>query len=170
MPYSSRESDAFVIDFVWRNQIFNVLDVGAGAGKYYDLLGPHLACIDGIEVWEPYIHQFNLRDKYDNLYFGDARALVSTMTEGRYDMVLFGDVLEHMPKEDALTLWQESARVATWGLISVPIIHFPQGAEYGNPYEVHVQDHLHPEDIRRDYGPFEREAIYEVTGVFIKRF
>ena len=171
MPYSSRESDAFVIDFVWRNQIHSVLDVGAGAGKYFDILGPHVARIDGIEVWEPYVSEFNLHDKYDTLYVGDAREVMALdILDGSYDMVVFGDVLEHMPKEDALTLWQESARVATWGLISVPIIHFPQGAEYGNPYEVHVQDHLHPEDIRRDYGPFEREAIYEVTGAFIKRF
>jgi hypothetical protein len=69
-----------------------------------------------------------------------------------------------------MAMWQEASRIAHWGLISVPIIHYPQGAEYGNPYEVHVQDHLHPEDLRRDYGPFTYEVEYEITGTFIKKF
>ena len=171
MPGSVRENDDFVIDFVRKNRINFVLDVGAGKGTYFELLDAQVnGDIDGIEVWQPYIDQYDLHEKYDKLYVGDARSIVELIPSGKYDLIIFGDILEHMPKEDALTLWEESARVAKWGLISVPIIHYPQGAEFGNPYEVHVQDHLHPEDIRRDYGPFETEAIYEITGTFVKRF
>ena len=171
MPGSARENDDFVIDFVRKNKINFVLDVGAGKGTYFELLDAQVnGDIDGIEVWQPYIDQYDLHEKYDKLYVGDARSIVELIPAGKYDLIIFGDILEHMSKEDALTLWEESARVAKWGLISVPIIHYPQGAEYGNPYEVHVQDHLHPEDIRRDYGPFDAEAIYEITGTFVKRF
>jgi predicted TPR repeat methyltransferase len=170
MPGSIRENDDFVVKFVQDKGIDSVLDVGAGKGTYYNLLATYVAVIDGIEIWKPYVDQFDLVNKYDILYVGDARKVLTHIADKTYDFIVFGDILEHMSKEDSLTLWQESARVARWGLISVPIVHYPQGAEFGNPYEVHVQDHLHPEDIRRDYGPFETEAIYEITGTFVKRF
>ena len=53
-------------------------------------------------------------------------------------------------------------------MLSVPIIHFPQGELWNNPYEVHQQEHLHPEDLERDYGPFVARLEYQITGTFIK--
>lgn len=170
MPGSVRENDGFVRSLVTQNGIRSVLDVGAGRGTYFDILGPLVRTIDGIEVWQPYIDEFGLHSKYSTLFVGDAREVISKIGDKVYDLVVFGDVLEHMSREDALTIWSEAARIARWGLISVPIIHYPQGAEFGNPYEVHVQDHLHPEDLRDDYGPFEVEAVYSITGTFVKRF
>jgi hypothetical protein len=84
--------------------------------------------------------------------------------------VIFGDVLEHMSEEDSLAVWADAKHYAKAGLISVPVIHYPQGAEYGNPYEVHVQEHLTPDHLSKTYGPFDDEAVYEITGTFIKRF
>ena len=169
MPGSARENDNFVLDFVQKNNIKTVLDIGCGKGTYYDLLSGEVTAIDGVEVWQPYIEEFNLRSKYRFLIEKDVRELKPLDVSG-YDMVVFGDVLEHMSLEDARNVWEWASWVAQYGLISVPIIHYPQGAEFGNPYEVHVQDHLHPEDIRREFGPFETEALYEITGTFIKRF
>lgn len=168
MPYSARENDADVVQFVKDHNIKWVLDIGAGSGTYGHLLAPLVERIEAVEVWEPYIDQFNLR----SLYYRVSNVDVREITEeefGNFDLVVFGDILEHMSKEEALAVW-ERASEAKYGLISVPIIHYPQGVEFGNPYEVHVQEHMHPEDIRRDYGPFVFDKEYEVTGTFIKEF
>ena len=169
MPGSVRENDSLVLEFVSDNGIRRVLDIGAGQGTYSDLLRRHVQTIDAIEVWRPYIDEFNLNAKYDTLIEADARSAIKEVSKD-YDLVIFGDVLEHMPKQDSLQLWYDASMVSTWGLISVPIIHYPQGAEFGNPYEVHHQEHLHPEDIERDYGPFDVSKVYNITGTFIKRF
>lgn len=169
MPGSARENDADVIAFVEDHDIASVLDIGAGKGTYGSLLKPYVGVIDAVEVWEPYINEFNLRYVYDDILLADVRDLVEDDFLD-YDLVVFGDVLEHMSREDSLAVWSKAASMARYGLISVPIIHYPQGPEFGNPYEVHVQEHLHPEDIRKDYGPFIFEREYEITGTFIKEF
>jgi predicted TPR repeat methyltransferase len=170
MPGSVRENDDFVRTFVLMYGVRYALDVGAGKGTYADLLKPLGVEMVGIEVWQPYIEEFDLHNKYDGLREGDARRELKTIEDKRFDLVIFGDIMEHMTKEQSLDMWAEAERIARWGLISVPVIHYPQGAEFGNPYEVHVQEHLHPEDVRADYGPFDLEAVYNITGTFIKRF
>lgn len=173
MPGSVRENDTFVREFAHTHKIGSVLDIGVGQGTYYDLLKDLVPVIEGVEVWTPYIVQYDLDLKYKPLYRGDARAVLFDMpTLGgfNYDLVVFGDVLEHMTEDEALTCWRQASKISQWGLISVPIIHYPQGAEGGNPYEVHVQDHLTPEKVREVFGPFDYEAVYNITGTFIKRF
>lgn len=169
MPGSVRENDADVIAFVADNGIKRVLDVGAGGGTYSDLLRGYVEQIDAVEIWRPYIDEFKITDKYSNVYEIDARDMSSADFNG-YDLIIFGDVMEHMSEQDSLTVWRESGRMAAWGLISVPIIHYPQGAEFGNPYEVHVQEHLHPERVRELFGPFDYEWVYSITGTFVRRF
>lgn len=172
MPGSIRENDQFVREFVANNNIQNVLDVGVGQGTYSDLIRNQVTAIDGIEVWEPYVEQFDLVSKYDALYVADARSKLKEFV-GPYkvfDLVIFGDVLEHMTEDEAKNLWDVAGMISRWGLISVPIVHYPQGAEGGNPYEVHVQEHLTPEHIRAKFGPFIKEALYPWTGTFIREF
>lgn len=168
MPYSARENDADVLQFVRDNDIKWVLDIGAGSGTYGHLLRSHVERIEAVEVWEPYIKNFNLENIYYRVSNVDVRE-ISEEEFGNFDLVIFGDILEHLSREDSMQVW-ERASEAKYGLISVPIVHYPQGAEFGNPYEVHVQEHMHPEDIRRDYGPFVFDKEYEVTGTFIKEF
>ena len=40
-----------------------ILDVGCGQGDYADLLGEHFGKFDAVEIWEPYIEQFNLKER-----------------------------------------------------------------------------------------------------------
>ena len=114
-----------------------ILDVGTGRGLLIDYLynGFVAADVDGIEVWEPYIQEFNLRGKYNNLFVMDCREFTQWLN---YDVVMFGDVLEHMPKEDAVQIW--NAAEGTHRYISIPTVYCPQGHEHGNPYEAHVTD------------------------------
>ena len=169
MPSSMNENKPYALDIITRViKPRHILDVGCGMGTYYDLLKPHLpdVAIDGVEIWEPYISQYKLDEKYDYLYFDDARQ-IGFMP---YDLVIFGDVLEHMTNEDALSVWDIARRSAGWGMISLPIVHYPQGAEFGNPYEEHVQDHINVDDLERDFGPFDYKETFRMTGTFFKRF
>jgi predicted TPR repeat methyltransferase len=171
MPESIRENDADVIAFVEENNVRTVLDIGAGKGTYGTLLRPYTERIDAIEIWEPYVEEFGLRKIYDTVVIDDFRNWPDyALTGHKWDLIVFGDVLEHMSAEESRKVWTHASHMAKFGLISVPIIHYPQGAEFGNPYEVHVQDHLHPEEIKRDYGPFVFAKDYEVTGTYIKDF
>lgn len=170
MPYSAGENREYVRDFVSSKKIKNVLDIGPGSGTYSEMLADLVREIDCVEIWTPYIDTFDLHSKYRSVYNIDARVFLSLDTSLTYDLVIFGDVLEHMTQQQALTCWSDAARIATWGMISVPIVHYPQGEHLGNPHEAHVQEHITPESVREVYGPIDYEAVYDVTGTFIKRF
>jgi 2-polyprenyl-3-methyl-5-hydroxy-6-metoxy-1,4-benzoquinol methylase len=174
MPFSDEANREFVKQFVADNGIRSVLDIGAGSGTYSDLLRDQLQYIDGIEIWEPYVREFDLPSKYNLFAVADARDkfrdfYMYDLNVKPYDLVIFGDVMEHMSEEDAVEMWTLANRVGNWKMISSPIIHYPQGAEHGNPYEAHVQDNLTAEKIRELFGPFEFEEVYAVTGTFIAR-
>ena len=119
-----------------------VLDVGAGAGMYallFQKMVPaedHPFQIDAIEVWEPYIKDFELEKLYNTVYQEDTR----NHTDWNYDLVIFGDVLEHMDKDEARTIWSQVSQQAKYALISMPIGHNHQDAYNGNPYEEHVTE------------------------------
>lgn len=108
MPGSARENDKFVQDFIEKQKqtspVYTVLDVGAGKGTYSQILREHVDVIEGIEVWEPYIEEFDLENQYDIIYRGDARTELLKMRNGWYDLIVFGDILEHMTKNESLAL------------------------------------------------------------------
>ena len=169
MPGSVRENDIFVREFVKTHGIYKVLDVGAGSGTYARLLADFDLAMDAIEVWQPYITEYNLNMWYRDVHKVDVRetGLLKSFSK-TYDLIIFGDVLEHMSEEDSVRVWREAAG-ARWLLASVPIIHYPQGAEFGNPYEVHHQEHLTEERMNDLFGPFEYTELYDITGTFVRR-
>jgi 2-polyprenyl-3-methyl-5-hydroxy-6-metoxy-1,4-benzoquinol methylase len=125
--------------------IESVLDIGAGEGTYSDLLHPVLCnnCLfAAVEVWGPYVSEFNLDKKYEQVIVGDARFLEENVFS-YYNLIILGDVLEHMPHRDAKYLLEKifsSAGGDKIILISVPMLHLEQGAVNGNPYEIHKMD------------------------------
>lgn len=171
MPGSVRENTQDVIEFIKTHEITSILDVGAGCGTYGKIVRENIQSeieLDAVEIWPEYVEIFNLKYLYNNVYQQDARDISAHEFAG-YDLVIFGDVLEHMSRFDSLKVWERASN-ARYGMISVPIVHYPQGALWNNPYEVHIQEHLHPEDLIQDYGPFILDKQYEVTGTFIKEF
>jgi hypothetical protein len=127
-----------------------ILDVGAGSGLLADYLAKEDFGyrLDAIEVWLPYVNEFNLREKYNTVFTMDAREF-SQWSD--YDLVMFGDVLEHMPKQEAIDLW-DSAIGARYRMLSIPTVHCPQGEEHGNPYEVHVKDDWTHEEVLSSFS------------------
>lgn len=147
MPFSDAEGKDVILGWVKKiNPQTSILDVGAGAGTYSDLLRKHVSVdmFDAMEVWEPYIKAYNLDKKYDYVWNYDVRTVGyhDSMIYGAWDIVIFGDVLEHMTKDEAkkVILNFANADGSDNIIISFPILHLEQGPYEGNPYETHV-DH-----------------------------
>jgi predicted TPR repeat methyltransferase len=170
MPHSLRENDEVVVDFARWKRVETVLDVGVGCGTYAHLLAPIGCTLDAIEVWRPYVQEYDLESLYRAVYVGDVRDMAkSNDWNHSYDLIIFGDVLEHMTMAEALAVWGWAAEVATWGMISVPTVHWPQaGTE--NPYEEHVQEHIDVTELTRVFGPFDEIHRFAQTATFIRRF
>ena len=116
----------------------HILDIGPGVGTYAKLLaGPAVSQLTGIEIFEPYVHTYRLKQYYDEIIIGDAREV--DLPE--CDVVILGDVAEHMSAEDALALWTRASAAARRAVyLSIPIVHYPQHEIEGNPHEHHVVD------------------------------
>lgn len=121
-----------------RHGPLEVLDVGPGVGTYAKLLaGPDVRRLVGLEVWEPYLATYSLDQFYDELIVGDVR----TTPLPEVDVVILGDVLEHMSRDDALAVWDRATAAARHAVyLSLPIVHYPQDEIEGNPFEVHVEE------------------------------
>ena len=125
------------------------LDVGACDGKYSDLLRNYLI-IDCVEIYQPNIIEHNLREKYHRCIAGDIADLHYTW----YDLIIFGDVIEHMDVKKAQKVLRYANKRCTDMIIGVPYC-LSQGAIYGNPWEVHIQDDLTEELFRQRYKGYE---------------
>src|SRR5690242_4035508 len=79
--------------------IGSVVDVGAGSGGWRQFLGPWLpqSRWTAIEIHEPYVDRFMLGSHYHRVVTGDVRDMDPFPPA---DLVIFGDVLEHMPADD----------------------------------------------------------------------
>lgn len=138
MGCSSNEGKDWIrkkLSFV--KDVRTVLDVGPGAGLYNNLLHdlwPKALWI-GVEIWPPYITQYKLKDRYHILINADIRKLATI--EG-LDVVIFGDVLEHMTREEARYLYSRFLPATRYIVINIPIAFNPQGPVNGNENETHV--------------------------------
>ena len=169
MPYSDPANKPWTAEKIKEINPSTVLDVGAGAGVYLDIIREHVGhavVVVGLEVWEPNISKFNLDKRYDKVINDDVR----NVENFDYDLVIFGDVLEHMSEEDAVKLWNKVSKQAGAAIISIPIIHYHQDAHEGNPYEIHVEEDWNPERVRNAFSHIVELKEFEVTGVYVARF
>jgi hypothetical protein len=103
----------------------SVLDAGIGFGlfghllrQYFDLWEGRIQRaewrirIDGIEI-DARSNQPHARYLYNDVFVGDIRELVPVhASRSPYDVILFGDVLEHLPKDNAGRLLRKSIALA----------------------------------------------------------
>ena len=125
------------------------LDVGACDGKWSNLLRDYLI-MDGVEAFEPNIINHNLKDKYHKIYNKD----IANLHYRWYDLIIFGDVIEHMDVKKAQKVLKYANKRCTDLIIGVPW-QLKQDAIYGNPWEVHIQDDLTEELFRERYKGYE---------------
>ncbi|MBC7907609.1 MAG: class I SAM-dependent methyltransferase [Rhodospirillaceae bacterium] len=148
--------------------IHTVLDGGCGEGTYRTLLGPHLpgAKWIGIEVWQPYVDAFKLAERYDRLVVEDLRRAAFDKF-GPVDLAIFGDVLEHMTKSEAMDVVARASAVAPYVLISIPVVEYAQDETFGNPYEVHVKDDWDHYEVMRTFPGITAFFIHDHIGVYL---
>ena len=142
MPHSHPFGKEWAADLFAVAQPKRILDIGAGAGMWVDALrhrAPEPQHWIAVEVWEPYIEKYALASKYDEIINTDVRFI----TLPDIDLVIAGDVLEHIPEAEAVVLVERMKWHARHVLISVPVVHYEQGALEGNPHETHLWHPTH---------------------------
>lgn len=137
MPRSHPEGRDWAVERLKQSTAPVVYDVGCGEGTYSDLArGWTNALWVGVEVWEPYIDEFELDRKYDIVLNKD---LIHTrLPEPNVPFTLIaGDVLEHMPRHISTAFLNYAKDRATHILVSLPVVDYPQHG-HDNPYEDHL--------------------------------
>lgn len=155
MPHSDAQGKDVALS--WYREIAprEVIDVGAGSGTYAKLMRTDPEAEKSrtwlaIEAWQPYVEQFGLAQLYDLVVIKDARN--SKLGGLTADLVIFGDVLEHMTRQEARDLLAKARQVAGNIIVSIPVLHLDQDDVGGNPYERHVE-HWAFEDMRAELMP-----------------
>ena len=137
MPGSRSNGKHKIKEFVLKNNIKTILDIGSGGATYPKLLGKKYK-FTAVEIWEPYQVWFNYRDYYKEVIIGDA----SMIKLPEADCIIFGDVLEHMEKEKALKLLKKCLMVFEHVIVSIPVTEdgsiYPAAIHYNNPNEAHI--------------------------------
>lgn len=154
MSYSLRTGKAETLKWFQDNEstIKKIVDIGPGSGTYINLIKEENNCCSnahwvGVEIWKPYIEQYNLETRYDQILNQDIRN-VDWATLGPISAVIAGDVLEHITKEEAIALVDKILSVTDTLIVSIPIVHMPQDEHtYENPYEAHIKDDWSHEEV-----------------------
>jgi hypothetical protein len=138
MPYSSTAFKEEIKRHILSNipAHTKMLDVGPGAGTYGLLLGSYFS-MDGLEIYEPYVDKFKLNSIYNKIIIGNVLAFDFT----GYDYIIMGDILEHLPKYEAINLIGRINSAGKKCLIAVPYL-YEQGEYDGNVHEIHHQPDL----------------------------
>jgi predicted TPR repeat methyltransferase len=167
MGRSSKKGKPISFDWVNENKdnINSILDIGAGSGTYIKLLSK-IKSFDwtAVEAWEPYIDQFNLKKQYHTVFNVDIK---NFPWNKKYDLVIAGDILEHLSKEDAVKIVNLALDHSKFMLISIPIVHYPQGEINNNPYEIHIKDDWSHKEVLETFDNFiKKSSTDEEIGVY----
>lgn len=158
MGISSKQGKPETLKWITENKdnINSILDIGAGSGTYYKLLSTIKPFKwSAIEAWKSYIEEFNLEKMYDVVYNEDVRNFV---WKENYNLVIAGDILEHMNKADAEILVEKILNHTDTLIISIPITHMPQEAINENPFEFHVKDDWTHQEVQSTWGQFIKDC------------
>lgn len=167
MAWASHEGKAWAIARLrtLHPKPVHFLDVGAGAGSWMEAVKPWF--LDSkwlaIEAWEPCVKQFHLWERYKFVAQADARHAPFP----EVDVVILGDVLEHMNEADSIDVWNKARAAARMAVIaSSPIVHYPQGHVHGNPFQEHLQEDLTVEKFYANYEGITDHTKNAVVGTF----
>lgn len=159
---SALEGKKFIYDIIQKVKPVTGLDIGCGSGTYARLF-PEIEWT-GVEVWEPYVEKFVLNRLYEKFILADAREWEPTE---QYDIAIAGDVLEHMTQEEAVKVFNRLKACAKTVIVSIPVIHYPQDALGGNPYETHVVEDWDVNRVRSVFGEPDWYGVELPVGIFV---
>ena len=165
--YGKDEVMARVLRYLKAHRFYDlvrILDVGACDGKWSMLLAQTILegirddeddlpiiKVDGVEIFKP--NAAKILDLYDDFFVGDISHY--WYRHQYYDIVILGDVIEHMEVAAAQFVIDYACSNAKADVIVGVPYQYKQGPIYGNPWERHVQDDLTPELMARRYPRLE---------------
>jgi glycosyltransferase involved in cell wall biosynthesis len=152
-----------IIRKIYKGKKINILDVGAGSGLYGAMLKDISKRIDAVEIHNPYIKAFHLNEIYDNVYNVD---ICKFNLPIKYDLIIFGDVLEHIDYIEAKKLL-DSLKDIDQIIIAVPYL-YKQGIIRNNIYEIHKQEDLTKEIFLKRYPDYSYLLGNSEYGYFVK--
>ena len=139
MPYSYDTFNQRIEDHLRNMEFVTVLDIGCGAGKYAELVGRvrPAAAVYGVEVDADYIARFSLENKYVKIFHQDVMQFIETHRDLFWDIVICGDVIEHLRKSDGIDLlnflvYRSREIIVVWP------VHFIQRSWEGHAWESHM--------------------------------
>ena len=157
----------------------SILDVGCGYGKWgyfcresleaqHDRVYPKdwIINIEGIEIWPGYAERLPwIKHFYNKMHTGDAYDVINTL--GNYDLIIFGDVIEHLEKDRGRELLRKGMEKAnTCCLLSIPIGDWTHklALRDNNKYEQHISIWSENEIIE-----IAKECGIRIENYFIQR-
>lgn len=147
----------------WAKQKFpkgaTCLDVGACDGVWRKLMGDHFT-MDAVEVFEPNAQKLQGYRTVFNMNVCDLKY-------EWYDLIIFGDVIEHMTIEEAQDVLKYAYMRCRDMIVAVPF-KYVQGEMYGNRYERHTQDDLTDELFHERYAGFQPLFKFKVYAYYHK--
>lgn len=184
MPSSRASTIPYVISVIIQLKPDSILDVGTGFGKWGYLFREYTDIrlserdlsryrkenwrvrIDGIEAFPQYLcepHRFI----YNNIFIGLVEDVMVDCEE--YDVIFFGDVIEHLAKDRGEAVLRTALAKARKGvLVTTPARETRQGELCGNPLESH-RSLWRRKDFRRIAPGKVRFADCETLVVFFPR-
>ncbi len=151
------------LDWLFKNVKKNerILDVGFGSGVYGKLMKAfYYKNIDGVDVWPRDIEKMGLNYIYDNIYIEN----VLDFEFDHYDLIIMGDVLEHIPLKESKELLNKFINgKASKLFIQVPYMYENHNAWHDNPNEIHEQDEINKEYMEKEFPFLELIDIQTVS-------
>jgi hypothetical protein len=146
---SNWQNISYNIELVRKLDPKSILDIGVGFGRWGILFREFLEIwehsrydgnwdriLDGVEIYPGYIKDYH-NHFYSNIFLESALTYLTT-TDNRYDLIHFGDVIEHMTKDEGERVIELALDKAEYVLINIPIgKHWKQDAPGDNPNEAH---------------------------------
>ncbi len=169
MGTSNWQNIPFCVEVLMKIAPQRVLDVGVGFGRWGMIVREFCDVwygrvfksqwsvhIEGIEAFADNISDYH-HALYDQIHLGDAREIIPSL-DSTWDVVIFGDVLEHFERHTGEALLNWSLDHAEYVLVNIPLgSEWPQSELYENPYEEHLSTW-----IEMDFGAFGlcRKALF----------
>ncbi len=135
MPTSNWQNISYDIGIIRLINPHSILDAGMGFGRWGilsreflevwdddNIHGKWNRTIDAIEIYKPYIKDFH-RYFYSNIYNDDLINFFGVNTK-KYDLIIFGDVIEHLQKNDGIDVIRKALLMSEYVLINIPIGKF----------------------------------------------
>ena len=176
MPSSNLTVAPLILHLVWQvrplDRPIRVVDVGPGHGKYGVLVREYVdadAEVVAIEAWQPYVDDFRLDCFYDDVIVADVLGALDA-ADGIFsrlaaaDVVLMVDVIEHLPKEDALTLLD---MIPGWVVVCTPRDYFANPADLPHT-EAHIS-HWTADDFPADRLDYVDAGALDSLGAVVVR-